>query len=89
MDRWKLRKLQTLPVPTEILKLIRAMKSSGRLLDVGCAYGMLVNLASEHFEAYGIGISRFAVEKSKRYSRGNIAKASAITLLSEMKHSTQ
>jgi len=41
---------------------------------------MLVNLASKHFEAYGIDISRFAVKKSKRYSRGNIAKASAISI---------
>jgi len=65
---------------TEILKLIRTLKTGGRLLDIGCAYGMLVNLAAKHLDAYGIDISRFAIEKSKRYSRGNIAKASAINI---------
>jgi SAM-dependent methyltransferase len=64
----------------EILKLVRTLKPGGRLLDVGCAYGMLVSLASKNFEAYGIDISRFAVKKSKRYSRGNIAKASATSI---------
>lgn len=64
----------------EILKLIRTLRPSGRLLDVGCAYGMLVSLASKNFEAYGIDISRFAIRKSKRYSRGNIAEASAISI---------
>ena len=61
----------------EMLKLIHTLKPNGTLLDIGCAYGLLVNMASKHFDAYGIDISQFAIEKSKRYSRGNIAKASA------------
>lgn len=63
-----------------MLRLIRTSKLDGKLMDVGCAYGLLANFASEHFETYGIDVSRFAVEKSKIYCRGNIAKASAVDI---------
>ena len=63
-----------------MLKLIRQYRKSGRLLDVGCAYGLLVNEASKHFESYGIDISRFAVKKSKKHCKGNISRASAVSL---------
>jgi len=61
----------------EILRLIRRFRKGGKLLDVGCAYGFLVNEASKHFEAYGIDISSFAVKKSKEHCDGNAFKASA------------
>lgn len=64
----------------EILRLIQEFKKSGKLLDIGCAYGLLVSAASKHFESYGIDISNFAVKKSKRYCKGNISLASAINL---------
>jgi len=63
-----------------MLKLIRKFKEGGRLLDIGCAYGLLVNAASQHFESYGIDISQFAVKKSKKYCKGNISRASAVNL---------
>ena len=64
----------------QMLKLIQQFRRSGRLLDVGCAYGLLVNEASKHFESYGIDISRFAAKKSKKYCKGNISRASAVNL---------
>ncbi|UCH32753.1 MAG: class I SAM-dependent methyltransferase [Candidatus Bathyarchaeota archaeon] len=64
----------------EMLKLIRKYKNEGRLLDVGCAYGLFVATASQRYESYGIDISRFAVKKSKKYCRGTIARAAAKTL---------
>jgi ubiquinone/menaquinone biosynthesis C-methylase UbiE len=64
----------------EMLRLIRGFKKGGRLLDVGCAYGFLVNEASKHFEAYGIDISSFAVKKSKEHCNGNTFRASANSL---------
>jgi len=64
----------------EMMKLIQEFRRSGRLLDVGCAYGLLVNEAFKCFEAYGIDISRFAVKKSKEYCKGNISRASAVNL---------
>ncbi len=64
----------------EVLKLIRMVKKSGRLLDIGCAYGLLVNVASEHFESWGIDISQFAVKKAKKYCKGKVSRASAANL---------
>jgi ubiquinone/menaquinone biosynthesis C-methylase UbiE len=72
--------LRRFPHWEEMLKLIQEFRRGGRLLDVGCAYGLLVNVASKRFESYGIDISRFAVKKSKEYCRGDISRASAVSL---------
>ena len=72
--------LRQFPHWKEMLKLIRKFRKSGTLLDVGCAYGFLVNEASKHFEAYGIDISSFAVKKSKEHCNGNTFRASASNL---------
>ena len=72
--------LRQFPHWKEMLKLIRLFRKEGRLLDVGCAYGFLVNEASKHFEAYGIDISSFAIKKSKEHCNGNTFKASASSL---------
>jgi len=72
--------LRLFPHWKEMLKLIQEFREGGRLLDVGCAYGLLVNEASKCFESYGIDISRFAVKKSKEYCKGNISRASAVNL---------
>ncbi len=63
-----------------MIKLLQNYKRNGRLLDIGCAYGLLVNAASVQFESYGIDISQFAIENSKRYCKGRIMKASASEL---------
>lgn len=72
--------LKRFPHWREILRLIRRFKLGGKLLDIGCAYGFLVDAALGHFEACGVDVSRFAVRKSKRCCRGSIFRASAISL---------
>ena len=72
--------LRQFPHWREMLKLIRRFRKNGRLLDVGCAYGFLVNEASKHFESYGIDISSFAVKKSKEHNSRNIFRALASSL---------
>jgi len=69
--------LRQFPHWEEMLKLIRRFRKGGRLLDVGCAYGFLVDEASRYFESYGIDVSSFAVRKSKEYCRGSVSRASA------------
>ena len=73
-------RLKHFPHWEEILKLIRRLKIKGKLLDIGCAYGFLVDLASDYFDAYGIDISKFAIGKSKECCRGGISRASAVNL---------
>ncbi len=72
--------LRQFPHWGEMLKIIQEFRGSGRLLDVGCAYGLLVDEASKCFESYGIDISRFALTKSKEYCEGNVSRASAASL---------
>ncbi len=45
-------------------------RPEGRFLDIGCAYGFLVQTASKCFEAYGIDISKFAIQESSKFSSG-------------------
>jgi SAM-dependent methyltransferase len=72
--------LKDFPHWREVLKLLLTHKNKGKLLDIGCAYGLLVNAASKHFESYGIDVSQFAIEKSKRFCKGTISRASATNL---------
>jgi SAM-dependent methyltransferase len=72
--------LRRFPHWEEMLKLIRRFRKGGRLLDVGCAYGFLVDEASRYFESYGIDVSGFALKRSKEYCRGNVSRASASRL---------
>ncbi len=52
---------------TEALKLIKKFKKDGNLLDMGCAYGYFVNLASKNgFDACGMDISNYAIKKSRK-----------------------
>ncbi len=45
----------------KFLSVIRAKKSTGKLLDVGCAFGYFVELAlSKGYDAYGFDASHFA-----------------------------
>lgn len=38
---------------------------TGRLLDVGCAFGYFMEHASQYFDVYGIDISHYAIEKAR------------------------
>lgn len=44
-----------------ILGVLKTFRSSGRLLDVGCAYGFFLKRASKTFKVYGIDVSEHAV----------------------------
>ncbi len=51
----------------KFLSYIRAYKSKGKLLDVGCALGFFTELALKAgYDAYGIDPSDFAVAKAKK-----------------------
>ncbi len=52
------------------LKEILKHKGAGKLLDVGCACGFFLKFAQEHFDTYGIEISREAAEKAKEIAPG-------------------
>jgi len=73
-------KLKVFPHWEEIVNYIWKFINGGRLLDIGCAYGFLVREASKYFESFGIDISSFAVMKSKKYCKGKISRASAISI---------
>lgn len=48
----------------KIITDIKKMRKTGRLLDVGCAYGTLIDQANKQgFSAEGIDISAFAIEQ--------------------------
>ena len=64
----------------EIVKVLLEFKNNGKLLDIGCAYGFFMNATSNHFNSYGIDISRFALERSKRYFSRDVSMASAANL---------
>lgn len=70
------RNLRGFPHWIEILKKVYKYKLGGRFLDVGCAYGFLVQAASRRFEAFGIDISKFAIRESMKFCGGRISRAS-------------
>src|SRR5258705_2161980 len=46
------------------LKSIRRFRQTGRLLDIGCGLGYLMNVAARKgFEAYGLDVSRYALDR--------------------------
>jgi len=49
------------------LRKIRKLKSSGRILDVGCATGYFLEIAQkEKFNPYGIDVSQYAIDIAKK-----------------------
>jgi SAM-dependent methyltransferase len=45
------------------LKQILDVMSSGKLLDVGCAYGLFLSMAQQYYDVSGCDISRYAVTR--------------------------
>ena len=74
------KNLRDAPHWGEMLRIIKGIKGNGKLLDIGCAYGFLVDATSSHLESYGVDISNFAIKKSKDFCDGSILMASAANL---------
>src|SRR5688572_6006495 len=55
------------------LGLIRQKTGSGRLLDVGTAYGTFLQQAAGPYECFGIEISRYAAKTAQKINRVRIA----------------
>ena len=71
--RWK-------PVAKDIKKTFK-IKKNDKLLDIGCAKGFLINdLLDIGVDAYGLEISRYAIEKSVKNSHGRIHLGNAMKL---------
>lgn len=49
----------------QFIDLLRPHSSSGKMLEIGCAYGYFLELAREHWEVEGIDISEQAVAYAK------------------------
>lgn len=50
----------------KVLNRIRKEKSSGKLLDVGCATGVFLNEASQYFQVEGIELSKWSAERASK-----------------------
>lgn len=49
------------------IEIIKRFKETGKLCDVGCAYGYLVDLAARNgFQACGYDVSGYAIERAKQ-----------------------
>ncbi|OGM02164.1 hypothetical protein A2115_01480 [Candidatus Woesebacteria bacterium GWA1_41_8] len=54
------------------LERILLFKKKGRLLDVGCAYGLFLKQASNYFECEGVDISKHALAYANRHLIGRV-----------------
>jgi SAM-dependent methyltransferase len=80
------------------VKLIRSFRASGRLLEVGCAYGFLLQEAKPFFDVSGIELAADAAEHCRRtgltvftgpvdeYCLGRLGAVDVIVLLDVIEH---
>lgn len=47
------------------LRILNEFASGGRLLDVGCAFGIFIKHLEKIFEVYGVDISEYAVKQAQ------------------------
>ena len=72
----------------KFLSFISKRKPSGKLLDVGCAFGYFVELAAKQgYDAYGFDPSTFAVSKARMINRKDRIKEGTIAEVSYPKAS--
>ncbi len=48
------------------LNNLRRVVNSGKILDVGCAFGFFIKFLEKEFDVYGIDISSYAIEQAAR-----------------------
>lgn len=53
------------PVWSRWVKIIRAYKPNGNLLDVGCGAGWFLAYAEKHYDTYGVDASEYAIAEAK------------------------
>jgi SAM-dependent methyltransferase len=51
--------------------LVKKLKKSGKLLELGCGYGFLLKRFEKDFETYGIDVSRIAIKKAKEICKNS------------------
>ncbi len=62
-----------------VIDIIKKYKINGRMLDVGCALGLLLKRTKKYFnEIHGLDISEFAINEAKRNVPGAILKITDI-----------
>jgi len=62
----KVRGFEESNAPQDRLKMLKTIRSSGKLLELGCGTGGFLNLANADFEVFGIDISKAAVEYGRK-----------------------
>lgn len=50
----------------EKVQSFKKLKEKGRLLDIGCAFGMFLKTASKYYDCYGVEISKYASGYAKK-----------------------
>jgi len=50
----------------DIFKETTKYRNSGRVLDIGCAYGYLLKRFEKNFDLYGLDVSEYAIEKARK-----------------------
>ena len=79
------------------LRLLKKYARQGTILDIGCSYGLFVEMASKHFQCRGMDVSREVVaEASRRVPRATFASGKlpdipfngleAVTLFDVLEH---
>ncbi|MGF3555343.1 MAG: hypothetical protein ACQXXF_08825, partial [Thermoplasmatota archaeon] len=56
-DRIKKNKMPMMPRHREIVKIITSSRSSGKILDLGCGEGHILNILPDSLKKYGCDIS--------------------------------
>jgi 2-polyprenyl-3-methyl-5-hydroxy-6-metoxy-1,4-benzoquinol methylase len=61
-DRIKKNKMPMMPRHREIVKIITSSRSSGKILDLGCGEGHILNILPDSLKKYGCDISELPLK---------------------------
>jgi len=65
------------------IRYLRKLRPAGRLLEIGCAYGLFLQLAARHWEVRGIDVAADAVAYARHVLGLNAVCADFLTLADE------